>query len=63
MDRKEKALLSGCNGANCKSVDGFNHSVECLFEHFLAYTGFDDCEKLKKAYTDGYEAGMQYQSK
>lgn len=51
-----------CKGPNCKAVNGVNHSVECLFEHFLGYT--QACtetkttrDKLKKAYFDGYEAG------
>lgn len=51
-----------CQGKNCTSSDGRNHSVECLFEHFIAYThGHKEdavtLEKLKKAYFDGYEAG------
>ena len=51
-----------CQGENCNSTDGRNHSVECLFEHFMAYTSAhketpDVQAKLKKAYFDGHEAG------
>lgn len=52
-----------CQGENCTSTDGNNHSVECLFEHFLSYMNAwgvdpDIMGKLKKAYFDGYEAGL-----
>ena len=51
-----------CPGENCNSMDGRNHSVECLLEHFTAYTSAhketeDVRGKLKKAYFDGHEAG------
>lgn len=51
-----------CVGENCNSTDEQSHSVECLFEHFCAYTSAhketdDVIGKLKKAYFDGHEAG------
>ena len=59
-------MTDKCNGENCTSIDGFNHSVECLFEHFTAYTGahrdpIDVLRKIKKAYFDGYEAAATAQ--
>lgn len=54
--------MLNCKGENCSSAKENEHSVECLFEHFMCYTGgyneTDDVqEKLKKAYFDGFEAG------
>ena len=59
-------MTDKCAGENCTSIDGFNHSVECLFEHFTAYTGahresVDVLGKIKKAYFDGYEAAAPAQ--
>lgn len=47
-----------CKGENCTSTDGRGHSVECQFQHFLAYTGFasepdEVIAKLKMAYLHG----------
>jgi len=51
-----------CAGKNCRAKEGRNHSIECLFEHFMAYTGGHKESiaiqtMLEKAYFDGYEAG------
>ena len=59
-------MTDKCTGENCTSIDGFNHSLECLFEHFTAYTGahrepIDVLRKIKKAYFDGYEAAATAQ--
>lgn len=52
-------MADKCKGKNCNSTDGSNHSIECLYEHFLAYTGFDRSDqKIRKAYFDGYDAGI-----
>lgn len=52
-----------CEGKNCTTTTGIGHSVECLFDHFMAYTQYlqEDAAtqtKLRKAYFDGYEAGV-----
>lgn len=41
---------------NCP-CNGNPHTLECLYEHFLAYTGYKDTPELKIAYEHGYEAG------
>ena len=56
--------MKNCKGENCENAPVSQHSKECLFEHFLCYTGsHQECaeilEKLKKAYFDGLEAGKQ----
>lgn len=50
--------MSKCNGTDCASNGTTEHSIVCLFEHFLAYTGFaslpiDEVARLRKAYEDG----------
>lgn len=50
-----------CKGENCNSTDGTNHSVECLFEHFVSYRGLNPYEQrvrgdIKAAYFDGYDS-------
>lgn len=42
---------------------GYKHSVTCMWEHFMSYTGCwkypeDVREALKLAYQHGYEAGV-----
>ncbi len=51
-----------CKGQNCTATNGVGHSPECLFEHFLSYTGYwsqpeDIRALLKQAYFDGIDAG------
>ena len=58
-------MTTKCQGENCTSTDGHNHSTECLFDHFTAYTQAqrehpEVQAKLKKAYFDGYEAGLAH---
>ena len=58
-------MTTKCQGENCTSTDGHNHSTECLFDHFTAYTQAqrenpEVQAKLKKAYFDGDEAGVAH---
>lgn len=50
-----------CKGENCTAIKGKDHSKECLFEHFLAYSGLAlktdiTINDLRKAYFDGFDA-------
>jgi hypothetical protein len=51
--------MKNCKGKNCAIAGENMHSLECMFEHFLSYTGEDiDADnaliaKLRKAYFDG----------
>lgn len=63
-----KSLISDgekpfCAGTDCKATrENIVHSRECLFEHFMSYTGYglkvsDSVKrKLKRAYFDGSES-------
>jgi hypothetical protein len=51
--------MENCKGKNCAIAGENMHSLECMFEHFISYTGEDiDADnaliaKLRKAYFDG----------
>jgi len=51
--------MENCKGKNCAIAGENKHSLECMFEHFISYTGEDiDADnaliaKLRKAYFDG----------
>jgi len=67
LEAKNRELIDDlkCKGENCGTTNGRNHSVECLFEHFMCYTGghkqpSDIRIMLKKAYFDGHEAGLAH---
>lgn len=48
-----------CVGKSCKATkENLTHSRECLFEHFMAYTGYDEKirDELQNAYFDGMDA-------
>lgn len=39
----------------CK-CNGNPHTLECLYQHFLSYTGYEHSESLFKAYSDGADS-------
>lgn len=50
--------MSDCAG--CDAYGKIPHTPECLFDHFLSYTGYAQqpesvIEMLRKAYYDGME--------
>jgi len=50
-----------CAGNNCNSINGKDHSKECLFEHFLSYSGLTlkpdiNINDVRIAYFDGFNA-------
>lgn len=48
-----------CSGKNCKATkENLIHSRECLFEHFMSYTGStkEMHDELQRAYFDGMDA-------
>lgn len=57
--------MNKCKGPGCELEKPYKHSKECLFEHFLSYTGYwqlekSVVEKLRRAYYDGLEARIEY---
>jgi hypothetical protein len=55
--------MSNCTG--CQSSGATPHTPECLFAHFLAYTGYHQMswttqQLLKTAYEAGMKEGMKW---
>jgi hypothetical protein len=58
--------MNTCTG--CKSSGTTPHTPECLFDHFLAYTGYQQMswatqQLLKTAYEHGMREGAKLQAK
>jgi isocitrate lyase len=58
--------MSNCTG--CQSSGATPHTPECLFAHFLAYTGYHQMswatqQLLKTAYEHGMREGAKLQAK
>ena len=50
--------MKDCKGKDCSTMHGNEHSMDCMFEHFLSYAGDGNADnsligKLRKAYFDG----------